>query len=57
MSHRLAFFTIGIMHEPVGHAAYKDFMDRVPGVYAADASAGFTRAPSAISPLGSNPRR
>jgi Domain of unknown function (DUF3291) len=42
MSHRLAFFTVGIMHEPVGHARTQGFMDRVPGVYAAaDSSAGF----------------
>ncbi|HEU5403691.1 MAG TPA: DUF3291 domain-containing protein [Terriglobales bacterium] len=42
MSHRLAFFTVGVMHEPVGHARVQGFMDRVPGVYAAaDSSAGF----------------
>jgi hypothetical protein len=42
MPHRLAFFTVGIMHEPVGHARIQGFLDRVPGVYAAaDASAGF----------------
>ncbi len=42
MSHRLAFYTVGIMHEPYGHARIQGFMDRVPGVYAAaDSSAGF----------------
>ena len=42
MPHRLAFFTVGIMHEPVGHPRTQGFLDRVPGVYAAaDASAGF----------------
>src|SRR5215467_9547580 len=42
MSDKLAFFTYGVMHEPLGHARVQGFLDRVPGVYAAaDASAGF----------------
>lgn len=42
MSSRLAFYTVGIMHEPVGYERIQGFVDRVPGVYAAaDASAGF----------------
>lgn len=42
MSSRLAFFTIGVLKEPVGAAAVQGFMDRVAAVYAqADGSAGF----------------
>ncbi len=42
MSHRLAFFTVGILHEPMDRPRLQGFMDRVPGVYAAaDSSAGF----------------
>jgi hypothetical protein len=42
MPHRLAFFTVGIFHEPVGHPRVQGFLDRTPGVYAAaDSSAGF----------------
>ncbi len=42
MSHSLAFYTVGVLHEPYGHARIQGFVDRVPGVYAAaDSSAGF----------------
>ena len=42
MPNRLAFFTVGTFHEPVGHPRVQGFLDRTPGVYAAaDASAGF----------------
>jgi hypothetical protein len=42
MPHKLAFYTVSVLHEPVGHARAQGFIDRVPGVYAAaDASVGF----------------
>lgn len=42
MAHRLAFYTVSLLHEPVGHARVQGFIDRAPGVYAAaDASIGF----------------
>jgi uncharacterized protein DUF3291 len=42
LGHKLAFLTVGILHEPVGHPRAQGFVDRVPSVYAAaDASAGF----------------
>ena len=40
--HKLAFLTIGLMHEEVTSARSKGFLDRAPGVYvAADQSDGF----------------
>lgn len=40
--HKLAFLTVGVLHEPVGHPRVQGFVDRLPAVYAAaDASAGF----------------
>jgi len=42
MTARIAFFTLGVMRQPVGHAAVQGFVDRIAGVYAAmDGSAGF----------------
>ena len=42
VSHKLAFLTVAVLHEPIGHARVQGFVDRVPAVYAAaDASAGF----------------
>jgi len=42
MPTRLAFFTVGVLHEPAGEARVQDFVDRVPGVYGeAGNSAGF----------------
>ena len=40
--HKLAFLTVGLMHEDVYSARSKGFLDRAPGVYAAaDRSDGF----------------
>jgi len=42
MSHKLAFMTVGILREPVGHEQVQGFVDRVPSVYqSADESHGF----------------
>jgi hypothetical protein len=42
MPHKLAFMTVGILREPVGHEQVQGFIDRVPAVYqSADASDGF----------------
>jgi len=42
MAKKLAFVTIGILHEPLGAARSQGFVDRIPGVFdAADASSGF----------------
>lgn len=42
MAKKLAFMTLGILHEPVGHPKVQGFVDRVPAVYdAADSSDGF----------------
>ena len=42
MPYKLAFMTVGILREPVGHEQVQGFIDRVPSVYvAADASEGF----------------
>ena len=42
MPHKLAFMTVGILREPVGHEQVQGFVDRVPSVYqAADSSEGF----------------
>jgi hypothetical protein len=40
--HKLAFLTVGVLHEPVGTPRVQGFVDRVPSVYvAADQSDGF----------------
>lgn len=40
--HKLAFYTLGLMHEDIYSARSKGFIDRAPGVYkAADHSDGF----------------
>jgi len=40
--HKLAFYTVGLMHEDVSSERSKGFVDRAPGVYAvADKSDGF----------------
>ena len=42
MLYKLAFMTVGILREPVGHEQVQGFVDRVPPVYqSADASDGF----------------
>ena len=42
MPFKLAFMTVGILREPVGHEQVQGFVDRVPGVYqSADNSDGF----------------
>jgi hypothetical protein len=42
MPFKLAFMTVGILREPVGHSKVQGFVDRLPGVYeAADNSDGF----------------
>ena len=42
MGHKLAFLTVAVLHEPVGHARVQGFVDRIPAVYgAADGSDGF----------------
>ena len=42
MPYKLAFMTVGILREPVGHEQVQGFVDRVPSVYGAvDASDGF----------------
>lgn len=42
MESRLAFFTFGVMHAPVGTDVVQGFVDRIADVYAAaDGSAGF----------------
>lgn len=42
MASKLAFMTVGILREPVGHEQVQGFVDRVPTVYeAADTSDGF----------------
>ncbi len=42
MPKKLAFLTVGVLHEPVSHPRSQGFMDRVPSVYAAaDQSHGF----------------
>ena len=42
MPYKLAFMTVGILREPVGHERVQGFVDRVPSVYqSADASRGF----------------
>jgi len=42
MPYKLAFMTVGILREAVGHSQVQGFVDRVSGVYgAADASDGF----------------
>lgn len=40
--HKLAFLTVGVLHEPVGIPRVQGFVDRIPSVYvAADQSDGF----------------
>lgn len=40
--HKLAFLTVGILHEPVGASRVQGFVDRIPAVYGAvDQSDGF----------------
>lgn len=40
--HKLAFLTIGLLHEPIGKPRVQGFVDRIPGVYVeADRSDGF----------------
>jgi len=42
MADRIAFFTFGVLKEPVGHPDVQEFVDRVENVYAsAEASPGF----------------
>lgn len=42
MMPRLAFMTLGVLHEPVGTPKVQGFVDRIAGVYgAADSSSGF----------------
>jgi len=42
MSHKLAFLTVGVLHDQVGAPRVQGFVDRIPAVYAAaDASDGF----------------
>ena len=42
MSHNLAFFTVGVFHEPIGHPRVQGFVDRLASVYAAaESSSGF----------------
>ena len=42
MPSKLAFMTVGILREPVGHEQVQGFVDRVPAVYqSADTSDGF----------------
>src|SRR2546425_12803677 len=42
MPFKLAFMTVGILREAVGHAQVQGFVDRIPDVYAAaDSSDGF----------------
>jgi hypothetical protein len=42
VSHQLAFLTVGILHEPIGHARVQGFLDRVANVYgAANGTEGF----------------
>ena len=42
MAKKLAFLTVGILHEPASHPRSKGFWDRAPAVYtAADQSTGF----------------
>src|ERR1041384_772405 len=42
MAPQLAFLTVGVLHEAVGHARVQGFVDRVPSVYeSADATDGF----------------
>jgi hypothetical protein len=42
MPYKLAFMTVGILREPVGHEQVQGFVDRVPPVYgSADLSDGF----------------
>lgn len=42
MTARIAFFTLGVLREPAGHAAVQGFVDRIAGVYAyMDGSEGF----------------
>ena len=43
MSKKLAFMTVGLLHEPVGHPRVQGFVDRIPAVYdAVDESDGFS---------------
>ena len=45
MPFKLAFVTVGILREPVGHEQVQGFLDRVSGVYqSADLSDGFAGA-------------
>jgi hypothetical protein len=42
MPYKLAFMTVGILREAVGHEQVKGFVERTPSVYqAVDASDGF----------------
>src|SRR6187455_1064425 len=42
MTDRIAFFTLGVLKEPVGHPEVQGFVDRVEKVYAAaEGSPGF----------------
>jgi Domain of unknown function (DUF3291) len=42
MPYKLAFMTVGILREAVGHAQVQEFVDRIPDVYqASDTSDGF----------------
>jgi len=42
MPYKLAFMTVGILREPVGHEQVRGFMERTPSVYqSVDASDGF----------------
>ncbi len=42
MAKKLAFMTVGMLHEPVGHPRVQGFVDRIPAAYeAADKSVGF----------------
>ena len=48
---KLAFLTIGVLHEPLGHPRVQGFLDRIPAVFAAaEASSGFVdRASGALT--------
>jgi hypothetical protein len=54
---RVAFFTFGVLREPIGHPQTKGFEDRAPGAFAeASAAPGFIGYPQEMVARPDNPR-
>ena len=54
---RVAFFTFGVLREPIGHPQTKGFEDRTVGAFAeASAASGFIGYPQEMQARPDNPR-